>query len=136
MSDVFLVEMETGVRVRDWVDEAILCDTVAYNCDESTLTCSAQDGVYTRTLDADMLCVSKVTQDSVVLTEVATAALVNTTLSSWNYAPATRILRVHLSSDATAVGDVVVVAIVLETLARGRTVTKARSSGTALTWWS
>lgn len=131
---VFLVELETGVRIRDWVDQAILCDTTAFDCDEATLTCSARGGVYTRTLDSDMLVVTGVTQDGVALTEAATAALVDTTLSSWYFDPATLNLRVHLSSDSTAAGDVVLIAIVLELLARGRTLVKARSSGTALTW--
>ncbi len=131
--NVFLVELETGVRIRDWVDQALTCDSVL-GCDEVTVDCAALAGVYTRTLDADMLAVTKVTQDGTELTEAVSAAAVATSLSSWYFTPATRELRVHLSSDTTTASSVVLIAVVLETLARGATVTKARSAGTALTW--
>lgn len=111
----FLIEMVTALCIRTWMDRAIYFDSTTETFDSTTTTWDGKVGVYTRTLDDDVMVIEGVEEDGTALTAAASAALVDATPGAWYFDPLTHVLRVHTTDSAAITGKTMIV-LVLEFL--------------------
>ena len=114
---VFLVELLTAVRVRDWKSE------------------SPPAGTYSRRMDDDMIVITRVEENGAAMTEKTSAADVDVTANTWFYDVTLKRLYIRTSDDGDA-NTKTLVATILEPLMRGGSgggVVKTRS-GIDLFW--
>lgn len=97
---IFLVELLTAVRVRDWKSE------------------SPPVGTYSRKLDNDMVVLTRVEENGTAMIEKTSTADVDATANTWYYDLAARRLYIHTSDNGDANAKTLV-ATILEPLMKG-----------------
>lgn len=109
----WLVELDTGLPVREWLAaSAFAFDDTGTMWDDTGVTFGGGTGTYRAALDKAVRCIDAVHEDGVALAAVASVSLVETTAGSWYFDAAGAVLWIHTTDDGAPGGKVLIATVV------------------------